>query len=88
VAKVKSRTYISMGSVPLQPKMRKNQTQLILPGGQGDSGDLRRVIVDWLVPALVEKLLRSQVEIEVSGDDPTSEPISREEAAVQAETQC
>ena len=76
------------GAAGAEPMVRKNQTQLIMPTDARRRPDLESVVKNWLVPALVERFVRSQVRNQVSDDDRTSGTHSRGEMAASAETQC
>lgn len=75
------------GVAPIR-RPRRNQTQLVLPKQAAEPADVQRVIVDWLVPALVEKFLQSVGETEVNDRDRTSGVVGRGGKAIQAQTPC
>ncbi len=69
-------------------RRRRNQTRLVLPTGTLDLDRLQGVVVDWLVPALVDNFLKLRAETDASDSDRTTEALSRGVEAVPAANQC
>ena len=65
---------------------RRQELSVVIPPSGRDAPSIDSAVKEWIVPLLVKEFLREQearsAETEVKPDDPTTEPLGKEGAAI------